>query len=444
MLSDSFKKRARSKKTALAVAFGVVAGGIAVATVPVLAPAYAAGGASVSLGESSIAPSGQIDISGTGFDAGAYVYVQIAFPDGNENLSWNSTPLVATSEGNVAVSLVNPEPWAAGEYTITLTQNEEKSAQTSLRVVAETPEPTETETTAPTETGTPEPTSTETTTPAPTETSTPEPTSTATTAPEPTETETTAPKPTETETPEPTETTAPQPTNTESPTPEPTSTETPAPSGPAASAEHATLTPEEAKANGVSYVLTGFPPNTPVELTLTLPDGTNAVFGSGTESIVTDADGNYAGKITYSGDWPIGDYAATVEAKVVQTEANAASAARAAVADAPAPTTSSAIATFTFRIATDGSLPGTGGNGAVDHGGTGSGSGDSGKGTASNTGTGSSATGSGKGSSNASGGLATTGAEDLFGAAGIGLLVLAGGVGVYAGARFINRRRKAQ
>ena len=39
--------------------------------------------------------------------------------------------------------------------------------------------------------------------------------------------------------------------------------------------------------------------------------------------------------------------------------------------------------------------------------------------------------------------MATTGAEDAFGAAGIGLLVLGLGAAVVTGARFLSRRRES-
>lgn len=146
-------------------------------------------------------------------------------------------------------------------------------------------------------------------------------------------------------------------------------------------------------ASGVGYHLTGFTPGAELELTLTLPTGESAGFSS-LDPIVPDANGEYTGVITYSGAWPEGEYTVSVRTADGDTVQQA---------------------TFVFEVA------------RVPAGGGATGGGSNG-----------SDTGGSQGSS-AGSGLAATGA-DVFGPAGLGLLVLAAGAAVAAGGWLLRRR----
>ncbi|KAB1656720.1 hypothetical protein F8O01_10065 [Pseudoclavibacter chungangensis] len=182
---------------------------------------------------------------------------------------------------------------------------------------------------------------------------------------------------------------------------------------------------------------------------LTLPDGTVAEFSS-LEPIVPGADGTYAGVITYSGDWPTGAYSVTVRTKDGQTIPVEVAT---PPAEDPAPTETDGAT---------GSDEGTNGEAPAEDGTADDGSSDGSNesrevtpgdpapiqsaefgftidatpaGSGSNGGT---STGGGK---TDKGSLAQTGADDVFGIAGLGLLVALAGAGVVVGARFLGRRR---
>lgn len=454
MLSDTFKS-ARARTTALVIAFGVVAGGVAVTA----APSFAANGdqvdasvdgdtsaASASVSEESIAADASgVTVTGSGFTPGNLVYVRVVGPEGQTNWSWGTASHEVDASGAVSAELTSDEAWAEGEYSVVLYESEGVQASTAFAAVApaatETPAPTETET------ATPEPTETE--------TATPEPTETETATPEPTETATETPEPTLTEEPtlEPTETASVTPTATETVTPSPTETEAPV-AAPAVATEQASYTQEEA-AEGITYVATGFTPGVELGLTLLLPDGTSAEFESA-EPITPDADGNYAGIITYDAAWAVGDYGITLttispaageetdapiadSARAVplivqeESELTAATESPAAVeleADAAAAAAGEQTATASFAVT--GETPATGGTSPSAS------SAPAGNGSGGNGGGGSDTKGKAQSKS-----LATTGAEDAFGAAGIGLLVLGLGAAAVTGARFLSRRRES-
>ncbi|PPF44468.1 hypothetical protein C5B85_09985 [Pseudoclavibacter sp. AY1F1] len=453
MLSDTFKS-ARARTTALVIAFGVVAGGVAVTA----APSFAANGdqvdasvdgdtsaASASVSEETIAADAPgLTVTGSGFTPGNLVHVQVVGPDGETNWSWGTESHKVDESGAVSAELTSDVPWTEGDYAVVLFESDDVQASTAFAAEASL----DTETPAPTETATPEPTETS------TETASPEPTETETATPEPTETATETPEPTLTEEPtlEPTETTSVTPTATETVTPEPTETEAPVVEA-AVATEQSSYTQDEA-AKGITYVATGFTPDVELELTLVLPDGEEAPFEAA-EPIVPDADGNYAGIITYDGAWATGSYgiklttitpdattppAATVPAAeeaesdssllIVSGESELTRAAESPAATevpAPAPVsfleqeasttfevTGDAVSTSTATPSASAAPAGNGSNGSAD-----------GKGKAQNK------------------SLATTGAEDVFGAAGIGLLVLGLGAAAVTGARFLSRRRES-
>lgn len=445
MLSDTFKS-ARARTTALVIAFGVVAGGVAVTA----APSFAANGdqvdasvdgdtgtASASVSEESIAADAPgVTVTGSGFTPGNVVYVRVVGPEGQTNWSWGTESHEVDASGAVSAELTSDEAWSEGDYSVVLYESESVQASTAFGAVA----PVGTETPAPTETSTPELT----------ETATPEPTETETATPEPTETATETPEPTPTEEPtlEPTETTSVAPTATETATPEPTETEAPV-AAPAVATEQASYTQEEA-AEGITYVATGFTPGVELGLTLLLPDGSSAEFESA-EPITPDADGNYAGIITYDAAWAVGDYGitlTTISPEVgEETGAPAADSARAvplivqeesdltATTESPAAVELEADApakeqTATASFAVTGETPATtdaspsATTAPAGNGGNNGGSADT----------------KGKAQSKS---LATTGAEDAFGAAGIGLLVLGLGAAAVTGARFLSRRRES-
>ncbi|GAB3300549.1 hypothetical protein [Pseudoclavibacter terrae] len=449
MLSDTLKS-ARARTTALVIAFGVVAGGVAVTA----APSFAANGdqvdasvdgetstASASVSADSIsADAPGLTVTGSGFTPGNLVYVRVVGPEGQTNWSWGTESHEVDASGAVSAELTSDEDWSEGDYSVVLFESDDVQASTGFSAVA------------PTGTATPEPTETETATPEPTETetATPEPTETETATPEPTETSTETPEPTLTEEPtlEPTETASVPPTATETVTPEPTETEAPT-AAPAVATEQASYTQEEA-AEGITYVATGFTPGVELGLTLLLPDNTTAEFESA-EPIIPDAEGNYAGIITYDGAWDAGDYGITLTsinpAVGEETGAPAADSARGVPlivqeeSDLTAPAESSAAVeleadapaeeqTATTSFAVTGETPATSDASPsstvapAGNGGTGSGNADT----------------KGKAQSKS---LATTGAEDAFGAAGIGLLVLGLGAAAVTGARFLSRRRES-
>lgn len=445
MLSDTFKS-ARARTTALVIAFGVVAGGVAVTA----APSFAANGdqvdasvdgdtsaASASVSEDTIAADAPgVTVTGSGFTPGNLVYVKVVGPEGQTNWSWGTESHKVDESGVVSAELTSDEAWSEGDYSVVLFESDDVQASTAFAAAA----PAGTETPAPTETTTPEPTETS------TETATPEPTETETATAEPTETATETPEPTLTEEPtlEPTETASVTPTATETATPEPTETEAPV-AAPAVATEQASYTQEEA-AESITYVATGFTPGVELGLTLLLPDGTSAEFESA-EPITPDADGNYAGIITYDAAWAVGDYGITLTTispeTGEETDAPAADSARAvplivqeeseltATTESPAAVELEADApaeeqTATTSFAVTGETPAT-----VDA---------SPSTTSAPAGNGGGSDTKGKAQSKS---LATTGAEDAFGAAGIGLLVLGLGAAVVTGARFLSRRRES-
>lgn len=457
MLSDTFKS-ARARTTALVVAFGVVAGGVAVTA----APSFAANGdqvdasvdgdtstASASVSQETIsADESAVTVTGSGFTPGNLVYVRVVGPEGQTNWSWGTQSHEVDASGAVSAELTSDEAWAEGDYSVVLFESDNVQASTGFAAEApvgtETPEPTTTET------ATPEPTATETATPEPTETETATPEPTETVEPTLTEEPTLEPTPTEEPTLEPTETATAAPTTTETATPSPTETEAPV-AAPAVATEQASYTQAEA-AEGITYVATGFAPGVELGLTLLLPGGETAEFESA-EPIVPDAEGNYAGIITYDAAWLVGDYGITLTTISPEagetTDAPAADTARsvplivedesqltatdessAEVELAPEPAAEVGEQTATTSFVVTGETPSTGGTAP----------------TASEAPAG--AGGSGSGSSDTSGKaqsktLAATGAEDAFGAAGVGLLVLGLGAAAVTGARFLSRRRES-
>lgn len=434
MLSDTFTRTtARRRATALALAFGVVAGGAALAAGPSLAiPEIdaAASTATISVESAVIAPDQALSASGAGFTPGALVYVQITDPSGIPNYAYGSAALTADESGAVVASLDAPaEGWAAGAYEIGFFESDAVKAATEVTVdpaavPTETATPTSEPTTSVEPTASEEPTASATETAAPTEA----PAESATEAPAPTLTDAPTVEPTAT----PTETATPtaEPTDTATPTPEPTDTpavsETPAAEAPAPApggAAGASETPADAAstptaapsqeiyttdeaAQGVEYSIAGFAPDAPLELVLTLPDGSVAHFDA-MEAIVPDATGAYQGVITKNGEWSLGAYQV-----VLQTKAD----------EASLVATATESASFSFEVVAPG---------AAD-----TGPGETGASQAQAVPV---SGGSGSSSSSSGSSLAGTGA-DLFGPAGIALATIAAGAGIVLIGRRVIRR----
>ncbi|CAG7844681.1 hypothetical protein USB125703_00924 [Pseudoclavibacter triregionum] len=391
MISDTFTSASpRTRATALALAFGVVAGGVALAASPSfanpdapVATTAAASSVSVSAVSAEVLPSGALAVTGTGFTPGAMVYVQVTDPSGVPNFAYGSEALTADASGAVSASLPAPAAgWTLGAYEMGLYESDALKAATTIKVV---------ETVA-----TPTPTPTET---APATTAPAETTPAATTPVETTPVETTPAATT------PVETTPVESTPAET-TPAATApVETPAALEAWAKPEVATLTAAQAQAQGVGYSLGGFAPGRELELILTLPDGSAAHFDS-FDPIVPDANGEYVGRITNSGTWLTGQYTVQVQTKSTTV---------AAIALAAAPELQHA--SFTFTVTDE--------SGAVN------------PADQAGTGTGSHGTSGQDSSTTQQGGtqLADTGA-DLYGPAGIALATLAAG----AGAVLVSRR----
>lgn len=488
----------RARGIALAAAFSVVAGGIAVASVPAIAAAVeeqAAGDAIAGTDAELITPLAEsVPFTGSGFTPGNVLYVQVVDPNGDTNWSWNSTPWQVADDGTVSGALLRAGEWLPGAYEVTLFESETRSASFGFEVeaAAATQEPDATGT-APeaTESTDPEFTDPEFTDP---ESTDPEPTALASILPQSSEPESTQP--------EASGVASPQQQATESavadaPTSEPP-LESIAAEVPSADEDEqrgeddsegdgtaeATATPEDdesqlppsaepqdellpeptaravassyssadVSAAGVAYVLEGFEPEVPLELLLTLPDGTTATFAS-QEPIVPDADGGYSGSITYSGQWPIGTYVATVRtlapAASSGAEPSAAAPARTATASAEpadsAPSTADPISTvaessgdgvqsaeFAFTVVESAVTAPIGQETAPEA--------SIAPTSATTTGGGTSTSGT-TGTASSSSGLARTGVDDPFGAAGLGLLALVGGVALVAGGALLFRRR---
>ena len=410
----------RARASALALAFAVVAGGIAVATVPTLAAAVepAQGGASAQTSAATIAPdTATVPFSGAGFDPDAVVYVQVTDPSGRTNYSWNSTTYKVGADGTVSGALPVDGTWAIGDYQVTIFQRDDLKASFGFTVAAAS-------TTAATTTSAPTTSAPVTTSAAPT-TDAPTTTAPSTSAPVTTAPETTAP-----------ETSAPVATTTAPAVPDAKPTVTLG--TPTAWAAQGSFTPDEVAASGVGYSLSGFTPGVELLLKLTLPDGSTAEFASN-DPIVPDQYGEYSGTITYSGAWPEGPYTVTLTTREGQpmpelvvvgpTEAPSspvpdASVAPVPVSDAPTstasgesravPTAPIQSASFTFTVGAAAGQP---------------------------AGTTTAGTGAQQGGSTTGGGLASTGAEGLDSAIGIGLAVLALGGAAVVGGRFLSRRR---
>ena len=460
----------RARAAALAIAFSVVAGGVAVASLPQIAAAVE--DASVTAGTSAegVTPdTASVPFTGSGFTPGNVVYAQVKAPDGHVNWSWGTESHTVADDGTVSGELAAGGAWAVGTYEVTLFESDDVNASFSFTVTDEddtTPAPT---TTTPTATAT----STETASPEPTDSTPP----TGSVVP----TETPAP----TESAQPTESVPPTASVPPTGTAQPTETPAPAPSDepsitigtPHAWVDSATYTPAEAAASGVGYHLSGFVPGVELQISLTLPNGEQAVFASN-DPIIPDERGEYSGHITYAGAWPEGQYEVTVQtvegqtvpvdltlpaAGGAQTEtdggattvepAASSDAAGDATADADAAATATATAEATTGASTEQRLVAgdpapiqvarfsftvsSAASGGDSSGGAGSGNAGSGK-----PGTGQ--PGAGKPGSGANDGtLASTGADGVLGAAGLGLLALGAGAAVVGGARFLSRRRNA-
>lgn len=399
MISDTFTSASpRTRATALALAFGVVAGGVALAASPSfanpdapVATTAAASSVSVSAVSAEVLPSGALAVTGTGFTPGAMVYVQVTDPSGVPNFAYGSEALTADASGAVSASLPAPAAgWTLGAYEMGLYESDALKAATTITVVETVATPTPVETT-PAATATPTETAPATTAPA-------ETTPAATTPVETTPAATTPVESTPVES-------TPAETTPAATAPVETPAETPAALEAWAKPEVAALTAAQAQAQGVGYSLGGFAPGRELELILTLPDGSAAHFDS-SDPIVPDANGEYVGRITNSGTWLTGEYTVQVQTKSTTV---------AAIALAAAPELQHA--SFTFTVTDE--------SGAVN------------PANQAGTGTGSHGT-SGQGSSTTQQGgtqLADTGA-DLYGPAGIALATLAAG----AGAVLVSRR----
>ncbi|MGO2111443.1 MAG: hypothetical protein ACTH31_07500, partial [Pseudoclavibacter sp.] len=295
----------RARALALAVAFSVVAGGVAAVAVPQLAAATEEGdGSAIADGSAITTDSTSIPFSEGGFTPGNVVYAQLTSDSGFTNFSWNSTPYTANDDGVVSGELTSADGWPAGAYTVTLFESEDvqESFQVEIAEAGETPVETDTETTTPAETTPAETTPVE-STPAETETPTIEPPATEPPATDPPVIDPPAdPEPTETE---PADT---EPADTEPGDDGDTATE------PTAWADESSYTQAMVAAEGVTYFLAGFTPGVELEMLLTLPSGEQAEFAS-QEPIVPGEDGTYTGVITYAGEWPSGDYSVSVRTK---------------------------------------------------------------------------------------------------------------------------------
>ena len=92
MISDTFSSTTtRTRVTALTLAFGVVAGGVALAAAPSFANPDAAieqsSPVTLTASADTITPKDALTVTGAGFTPGAMVYVQVTDPNGVPNLS---------------------------------------------------------------------------------------------------------------------------------------------------------------------------------------------------------------------------------------------------------------------------------------------------------------------------------------------------------------------
>lgn len=349
MISDTFSSTTtRTRVTALTLAFGVVAGGVALAAAPSFANPDAAieqsSPVTLTASADTITPKDALTVTGAGFTPGAMVYVQVTDPNGVPNFAYDSEALTADDAGVVTATIDAPSTgWDEGTYGFGLFESDSMKAALPITVDAAA---TATPTATPTETATASPTETAVATPTEAATATPSETATATPTEEATAT------PTAEATPEvaaPVETTSPAlPTEPAVPAASATSgatqavpTETAPAEQPWAHALKEKLTAAEAQADGVSYELGNFAPGQELELVLTLPDGSAAHFDS-SDAIIPDADGSYAGTISNSGEWQPGEYLVQVQTKPEQSAAGNIVAAAAA--------TERQHATFTFVI----------------------------------------------------------------------------------------------
>lgn len=381
MRPDSFSRK-RTRFTALALSFGVVAGGVAVVAIPTFASQIQA--PADSIGE--FGPDAtSIPVTAGGFTPGNVVYLKVESPNGSVNYSWNSKTFLVDDAGTVSAVIESSTPWDLGEYRVTVFESEEKSQSFTFTIVG--PDGASAEPSA---------------TPVLTESSAPE------------QTPTESPAPVETIPPEPSA--SPEPAPSESAPPASEAPESPA-AQPAIEVEADGLSQSQIAEQGVKYRVSGFQPGTELDLALVLPDGSTAEFAAG-EPIVVDENGGYAGHISYAGQWPAGSYTIVVSAIAP------------AQADGAEPPTASAG----FEVLVDEGAQGADDGQAADGGTQQSGQ--------SGTGQGSGQSGAGQGgqADRRGGGLAQTGA-DPFGPAGLGLLGLAAGGAALAGARFRSRRR---
>lgn len=330
MISDTFSSTTtRTRVTALTLAFGVVAGGVALAAAPSFANPDAAleqsSPVTVTASAETIAPSAPLTVTGAGFTPGAMVYVQVTDPSGVPNFAYDSEALTADASGNVEATIDAPSAgWSEGTYEFGLFESDSMKAALSITVdpkAVTTPSATPTASTTPSESPLPAPTDTATPSATPTESPSATPSATPTDIPQPTEVTSPA---------SPIETTPPAPASSTAPIEQPW-----------ARALKEKITAQEAQADGVSYELGGFTPGEELEIVLTLPDGSAAHFDS-SDAVIPNAEGHYAGTITNSGEWQAGTY--TVQ---VQTKSSVSAAGNIVAA---APTGAIEHATFTFAV----------------------------------------------------------------------------------------------
>lgn len=458
----------RARTTALAVAFSVVAGGAALIAVPQIATAVEEG----AVAEGSITTeSTSIPVSGSGFTPGNIVYAQVKLPDGTTNWSWNSTPFTAAEDGTVTGELTSADGFAAGVYEITLFESDDISQTTTIEV-QEAGE--DDGSTTPTLTGEPSESAPagevddEANADADADEADDDADADSTEADAGSEGD--ADAGVEGDAAEadvdggvddagaegdvdgavpPAESGEADAAGDELPDTEAPVTEA------RAWAEQDRYTADEASTAGITYYLEGFTPGVELNLVLTLPSGEQAEFASN-EPIVPGADGTYVGTITYTGAWPAGDYSVTLRTADGATipvditpPAETGAPGETGPVDGPSEDTTdddtagddatgedsagddvtrsidsalSAVqpapvqeASFTFAV--EGAQTGGGSGGTGDKGATGAG------GSASDD------------------GLASTGGEIAFGAAGLGLVVLGAGAIVLITGRFLGRRR---
>ncbi|CAG7844679.1 hypothetical protein USB125703_00922 [Pseudoclavibacter triregionum] len=277
MLTNSSAQSTRTRATALALAFGIVAGGAAI----IGAPAYAATETPAPTADASATPvetttpveagvatdkpsytmdefmAGSVNYFATGFAPEVELEIAIVAPDGTTNPVNVADPIIPGADGSYSGSLTPTGTWPEGNYVIVLATKDKSLPQQSA--------------TAGFTVGT----------------------------------------------------VAPTPTETATPTPERVQ------QGIITNGTDNVVDQAVAQAEGVQYLVTGFLPGAELVISGTEADGSEMVFDSN-EAIVVDGEGNASGYIT--GDWPTGFYTITItdpatgEAVTISFEIAAASA----------------------------------------------------------------------------------------------------------------------